>query len=276
MSCQPTKITSVDIQGHRGARGLLPENTLQAFNKAIALGVHTLELDVAVSKDGIVVVSHEPYMNHEIMLTPDGQEISKAKEQSYNLYAMTYDSIKQYDCGLKVHPRFPEQQKIKAYKPTLKEVIVEAEKRNPNIRYNIEIKAQPDYDEVYTPTPKVFVDLVLAVLKETEVFNRTNLQSFDIRVLEAINRASPNMKVALLVDENETIENKLKSLSFTPEIISPYYKLLSKTVVSDFQNRGFLIIPWTVNTVTEMEEMIAFKVDGIITDYPDKLVALFK
>ena len=109
MNCKST--TSIDIQGHRGCRGLMPENTIEAFKKAIELGVHTLELDVAISKDGIVVVSHEPFMSRKTCLDARGNEITKAYDKKYNLYQMTFDSIKQFDCGTKFHPKFPNQKK---------------------------------------------------------------------------------------------------------------------------------------------------------------------
>ncbi|MGB1309226.1 MAG: glycerophosphodiester phosphodiesterase family protein, partial [Oceanihabitans sp.] len=150
----------VDIQGHRGCRGLMPENTLEAFKKAIEIGVHTLELDVAVSKDHVVVVSHEPYMNSAICLDKNGEEIPLNKAKNYKLYAMNYAEIKKFDCGTKINSRFPKQKKIKTFKPALAHVFQEADALNANIKYNIEIKAKPEYDGVFTPKPEVFVALV--------------------------------------------------------------------------------------------------------------------
>ena len=274
MNCEPIK--TIDIQGHRGCRGLMPENTLPAFKKAIELGVHTLELDLAVSKDNVVVVSHEPYMNSVICLDANGNEILKADERNYNLYQMTFDSIKQYDCGTKFNSRFPEQEKFKAYKPSLEEVIKTSKSLNPYIKFNIEIKAEPKYDGIFTPKPREFVKLVLDVINQNNAFNKTNLQSFDIRILEEIKRQAPNMKLALLVDENETIDSKLAKLSFKPQIISPYFKLLSKEIVAQYQKEHYQIIPWTVNEIEDMQQMIEFNVDGIITDYPDRLVEILK
>ena len=155
----------MDIQGHRGCRGLYPENSLPAFSKAIALGVHTLELDVVISKDHKVVVSHEPYMNHEIALDVYGNAISQDNELNHNLYQMSYDNIKRYDCGSKVHPRFPEQKKLNVYKPLLEEVIDLADElTNKTIRYNIEIKSLPEYDGIYSPPVEEFVQLVIEVI----------------------------------------------------------------------------------------------------------------
>ncbi len=272
MNCNSAKI--IDVQGHRGCRGLMPENTLDAFKKAIALGVHTIELDVAVSKDNIVVVSHEPFMSRTKCLDPNGLEIPEIDDKKYNLYQMTFDEIKQFDCGSKFHPKFTEQYKIKTYKPALDEVIRVSKMLNPNIKFNIEFKAKPEYDEVFTPNPKGFVDLVLKVINKNEAFEATNLQSFDLRILEEIKLQSPKMKVALLIAGNEDIRSKLRSLSYAPEIISPYYILLDAKIVRDLQSEHFQVIPWTVNSVEDLEQIIGFNVDGIITDYPDKLLSI--
>ncbi|GAA4959299.1 glycerophosphodiester phosphodiesterase [Algibacter aquimarinus] len=274
MNCNSPKL--IDIQGHRGCRGLLPENTIPAFLKAINLGVHTLELDVAISKDNIVVVSHEPFMSRTICLDVQGNEIPESDDKKYNLYQMTFDNIKQFDCGTKFHPRFTEQEKIKTYKPSLDEVIKRAKTKNQKIKFNIEIKSKPEYDNIYTPKPDEFVALVLDVINENNIFNETNLQSFDLRVLEEIKKQAPKMRVALLVDEDEDLLNKMAKMTYLPEIISPYYKLLNKKMVRNLKTEGFEVIPWTVNEIDEMKLMIDFEVDGIITDYPDRLIALLK
>ena len=267
----------MDIQGHRGCRGLYPENSLPAFSKAIELGVHTLELDVVISKDHKVVVSHEPYMNHEIALDVDGNTISKENELSYNLYQMPYDSIQMYDCGSKVHPRFPEQKKLKVYKPLLEDVISLGDSMtNQTLRYNIEIKSLPEYDGVYSPNVEEFVQLVIEVIRNKNISERTTLQSFDLRALEIIKQQAPDITIALLVDDKESIQEKLKALSFQPDILSPYYKLLSTENVRELQSNNMKVIPWTLNDVNEMQQMIDLKVDGIITDYPDRLMTLIK
>ena len=274
MSCNSKP--SIDVQGHRGCRGLLPENSLPSFKKAIELGVNTLELDLAISKDKQVVVSHEPYMKNSYCLDVNGNEISKEDELKYNLYKLNYNSIKQFDSGSKFYKQFPNQEKMKVHKPLLRDVFELSESLNADIKYNIEIKSQPDYDSIYSPNPKEFVSLALKVISDYHVSHRVNLQSFDVRALEEIKRQAPTMKVALLVDENESIESKLKELSFKPEIISPYLKLLTKESVENYQKKGYQIIPWTVNSPEDMLRMIDFNVDGIITDYPDRLIKILK
>lgn len=265
---------TIDIQGHRGCRGLLPENSLPAFEKAVELGVNTLELDVAVSKDNIVVVSHEPYMSRTICVDVYGKEIPLEDDKKINLYQMTFDSIKQYDCGTKYHPRFPKQEKLKTYKPSLDEVIKSAKTLNPEIKFNIELKSKSEYDGVYTPNPKDFVRLVLEVVNANDAFDESNLQSFDLRILEETKLLSPNMQVAILIDADENISRKLEQLNYKPEIISPYFKLLNKETVTLYQEKDFRVIPWTVNSIKDMKHIIDLHVDGIITDYPDRLIDL--
>lgn len=267
-------LKTINVQGHRGCRGLMPENTIEAFLKAIDLGVHTLELDVAVSKDNIVVVSHEPFISRKYCLDLEGNEIAKGFDKMHNLYQMTFEDIKQFDCGSKFYPKFPEQKKIKTYKPSLDEVINICKQKNSKIKFNIELKARPKYDAIYTPKPKEFVELVLDVVNKNHAFKETNLQSFDLRVLEEIKKQSPKMMVALLVNEDETIREKLERLSFTPNIISPYFKILDFETVKNLQSNNFKVIPWTVNKIEVLQKMIDFNVDGIITDYPDRLFLL--
>lgn len=267
--------SQIDVQGHRGCRGLFPENSIPAFQKALDLGVTTLELDLVISKDKKVVVSHDPFMNHEIALDVNGKTITEAEEKSFNLYEMTYDSIKKYDCGSKPHPKFPQQQKIKTYKPLLEEVLDLAEKHSQKtILYNIEIKSLPAWDLVYTPKVEEFVALVLDIIKAKGIEQRVTLQSFDIRTLEEVKRKAPTMVASLLVDEFESITFKLKSLSFKPEIISPYYKLITKKRVKRLHKKELKVIPWTLNDEKDIKAMIDFKVDGIISDYPDRLIKI--
>jgi len=269
---QKSTAKTASIQGHRGCRGLLPENSMIGFEKAIELKVETLELDVVISKDHKVVVSHESFMNHEIALDLQGNPIPESEEKNYNLYQMTYDSIRQYDCGTKAHPRFSKQEKVKVVKPLLEDVIKMAEAKTGNtIYYNIEIKRKPSYDGVYAPPVDMFVRLVLEVVQKYNLGNRANLQAFDLETLETIKKQAPKMQLALLVDENESIDQKLKMLSFKPEIISPYYKLLTKKNVREYQEKDFLVIPWTVNKKEDMFQLIDWNVDAIITDYPNLL-----
>jgi glycerophosphoryl diester phosphodiesterase len=266
--------SKVDVQGHRGFRGLYPENTLPAFAKAIEIGVTTLELDVIISKDNKVVVSHEPYLNPLICLDTDKSEIPDSLATKRNLYKLTYDEIRQFDCGSKEHPFFPNQERIATYKPLLTEVFDLAASLDSDVHFNIEIKARPEYDYEYTPEPEVFVDLVLKVIQNSGMLHRSTLQSFDLRILEAIRKQNSDITVALLIDENEDIDKKMSELSFQPQVLSPYFKLLSVDIVKAKKKEGFQIIPWTVNETFDIDEVLSWNVDGIISDYPDRVLKI--
>ncbi|WP_412560198.1 glycerophosphodiester phosphodiesterase family protein [Winogradskyella sp. MIT101101] len=275
MSCNSNP--KLDVQGHRGCRGLLPENSLPAFEKAIDLGVHTLELDIAITKDKEVVVSHEPFISRFTCLNPEGNEIPEEMDMAYNLYHMTHEEIKEFDCGSKFHPSYPEQEKLKTYKPLLSEVFEMDKVKESEVKFNIELKSKPEYYGIYTPHPEEYVKIVLNEIEDKGMFNRVNLQSFDLAILEEIKKQSPKMKVALLIDEDENIATKLAELSYKPEIISPYFELLtSHDLIMNYQDKGYKIIPWTINEEQDMFKMLRWNVDGIITDYPDRLLEIRK
>jgi glycerophosphoryl diester phosphodiesterase len=274
MACASEK--TIDVQGHRGCRGLMPENSLPAFQKAIDLGVNTLELDIVISKDNKVVVSHEPFMSRKICYNPSGSEISEAMDMAYNLYEMTHEEIKTFDCGSKFHASYPNQTKIKVYKPLLREVFDLVRVNEANVNFNIEIKSNPRYYGLYTPEPKAYVALVLQEIETHGMMQRSTLQSFDLNILEEIRKQSTEITVALLVDDNETIDGKLSQLSYSPQIVSPYYKLLTQDRIKELQGDGFSVIPWTINTEKDMRKFIDWKVNGIITDYPNRLLGLVK
>lgn len=264
----------LDWQGHRGCRGLMPENTIPAMRKALDLGVTTLEMDVVISQDRQVLLSHEPYLNADFVRTAGGQAISKAQEKSLRLYAMPYAEIRRYDVGSQGNPKFPRQQKLRTYKPLLAEVIDSAEayaklKGRPAPRYNIETKMAPDGDGTLHPAPAEFVALLLAVVKAKGVQERVIIQSFDPRSLEEVHRLQPALPTALLIDNAWGLVANLQRLSFQPTIYSPYYQLVDARLVQNCQQQGMKIIPWTVNTAADIRKLLQLGVDGIITDYPD-------
>lgn len=268
---------SVDWQGHRGARGLLPENTIPAFKKALDLGMTTLELDVAVSADSQLIISHEPWMSAEICKKENGEEIGEEEATSIRIFELSYEEIKKYDCGTKAHSRFPQQEKRKTYKPSLKEMVQEVEayakeKNYPLPQYNIEIKSEESYDGIFTPEIATFVALTIKEIRDLGIEKRSNLQSFDLRALEEIHRQAPEITLAYLVEENENIEENLSLLSFLPEIYSPYHILVNQETMQVAKAKGMKVIPWTVNEKEEMKRLIDLGVDGIITDYPDRKI----
>lgn len=269
----------IDVQGHRGARGLMPENTIPAMLEAVRLGVTTLELDVVVTADNQVLVSHEPWMNPEICLDPSGQELSSSKSRLVNIYTLSYDEITAYDCGSKGNSRFPEQQKIPVHKPLLADVfqVVERyckEHKKAPIQYNIEIKSTPAGDDKQHPAPEVFADLVLAEIAKAGLISRSTIQSFDMRPLRYINSKNSQVKLALLVETQLNYEGAIRELGFIPTIYSPYYRLVNKKLLSYAAQTGMKVIPWTVNETDDMRRMLELGVDGIITDYPNRLIDL--
>jgi glycerophosphoryl diester phosphodiesterase len=269
-----------DIEGHRGCRGLMPENTIPAFKKALDLGVSTLELDVCISKDGQVVVSHEPYMNALFCSKPDGSPVTKADEKVLNLYTMPYSEIKKYDAGIRGNILFPEQQKVATFKPLLREMLKACEqyiKLNhlPKVQYNIEIKSEEvEYGISQPKTVKEFSDLVYQEIIEQISPERIILQSFDFNVLKFWHLQFEEgkykrVRLSALV-EDEMVDPSLEKLGFNPDIFSPYYKHLTKTRVDMCHNKGIKVVPWTVNEVVNMTEIKAMGVDGLISDYPNR------
>jgi glycerophosphoryl diester phosphodiesterase len=283
MSCSP-KINpsyaplqgagSFDLQGHRGCRGLMPENTVPAFIQAVNMMIPTLEMDVVISKDKKVVVSHDNYFSHEITTKPNGDTVTAAEELSLNIYKMNYDEVKKYDVGIKPHPRFPQQQKIKTYKPLLADVVDSLIRsmmtmKRPPVRYNIETKCTPKGDDIYHPKPAEFVELLMAVIKEKDMSMWTTIQSFDIRALQYLHEHYPGMRTALLVEDKKSFALQLKDLGFIPTIYSPDYTLVTPLLVQQCHDAGIQIIPWTVNDKAEMARLKNLGVDGIISDYPN-------
>ncbi|HEX7847291.1 MAG TPA: glycerophosphodiester phosphodiesterase [Chitinophagaceae bacterium] len=271
-----SELPAFDKEGHRGCRGLMPENTIPAMLKALDLGVTTLELDVVITEDKKVVLSHEPFFNHEISTKPDGSYVTEAEEKTLKIYHMPYSEVAKYDVGMKPHPRFPQQQKMKAVKPLLSDVFDAVRKdmmtrRRPFPFYNIETKTSPSGDVLFHPKPEEFVDLLMAVIKEKGMEDFVIIQSFDPRTLVYLHKKYPNIKTAMLQEEfSITIgTDYLKQLGFTPTIYSPAYQKVTAEMIRSCHEKGMKIIPWTVNDKAKIEELKKMGVDGIITDFPN-------
>ena len=253
-------------QGHRGCRGIMPENSIEGFIHALHFPVKTLELDVVLSKDFTVVVSHEPWFSDEIC------NCVGLKEK--NLFRLTYEEIKAIPCGLKFTHRFPEQQKLRVFKPSLKEV-VEAVKKHcestglPLPLFNIELKSKPEWDNIYIPNTDTFVQTVHQTIVSLGIGNLTTIQSFDQRILNAFQSMNTNVQIAFLTESPEDPLLQLQVLKHLPEIYSPYYKTVVSKDVYNLHKLGVKVIPWTVNDTASMHALIDLGVDGIITDYPN-------
>ena len=267
-------------EGHRGTRGLMPENTIPSMTKAIEDGANIIEVDIQISKDMQVMIAHDAHINRQISLLPNGEEIPEADARKYILHQMPYDSIRKFDVGIRFHPDFPQQKKIKAYIPLLGELIDSVEQFTkakgyaPAI-YNIEIKARPDQDGVLQPAPAKLIDLVMDVVKSKDIGNRFYIQSFDVRQIQEVHNRYPGVATGFLTSKKDaSLEANLKEIGFTPDIYSPHYKLATKELVAEVQAKGMKFVPWTVNTLEEMKQMKALGVDGIITDYPNLFAEL--
>lgn len=265
-----------DKQGHRGCRGLMPENTIPAMLNAIGLGVTTLEMDISISKDKKVFLSHEPFFNHEITTKPDGGFIDEKNEKSFNTYKMNYADIIKYDVGMKPHQRFPDQQKMKAVKPLLSDVFKAVKEHMMTVRrpfsfYNIETKCLPATDNKYHPKPAEFVELLMKVIKENEMEDYVIIQSFDFRTLQYLHKHYPKIKTAMLVEakSKSSFRKQMKDIGFTPDIYSPEFIMVIPDLIKDCHDLNMKIIPWTVNDKKKIDELKKMGVDGIITDYPD-------
>jgi glycerophosphoryl diester phosphodiesterase len=271
-------LPAFDIEGHRGCRGLMPENTIPAMMKALELGVTTLEMDAVITKDKQVILSHEPFFNHEITTGPDGKYVTEQDERNLNIYKMTYAQTQTFDVGLKPHPRFPNQKRLKATKPLLREVIENVEAYHKlnggrTVFYNIETKTQPTTDGSYHPSPGDFVHTLMNVINSANISDRVIIQSFDFRTLQVLHKRYPAVKTAALVEDfdKRPLEEHLKALGFRPTIYSPHYSLVNKELIGKCHDQQIKVIPWTVNDKAKIDELKTLGVDGIITDYPDLL-----
>jgi glycerophosphoryl diester phosphodiesterase len=271
-------LPAFDIEGHRGCRGLMPENTVPAMMKALELGVTTLEMDAVITKDKQVILSHEPFFNHEITTGPDGKYVTAQDERNLNIYKMTYAQTQTFDVGLKPHPRFPNQKRLKATKPLLREVIENVEAYHKlnggrTVFYNIETKTQPVSDGIFHPAPGDFVNTIMNVINNANISDRVIIQSFDFRTLQILHKRYPAIKTAALVEDfdKRSMEEQLKTLGFKPTIYSPHYSLVNKELIDKCHDQQIKVIPWTVNDKVIIDQMKTLGVDGIITDYPDLL-----
>ena len=273
---QQLEVKNFDKEGHRGCRGLLPENTIPAMLKAIELGVTTLETDVIITKDRKVILSHEPFFNHEISTKPDGTLVTEKEEKGLNIFQMNYEEVKKYDVGLRPHPRFPNQQKITAIKPLLSDMIDAVvtycrDKKLPLPYFNIETKTNPTTDNLYHPEPVEFVNLLVTVIKEKKIESRVIIQSFDIRTLQYLHQQFPEFKTALLIEDydKKPFALQLKVLGFIPSIYSPDYSLVTPLLIKQCRDAGIGLVPWTVNTIEKINELKKMGVNGIISDFPN-------
>ncbi len=297
----------IDVQGHRGARGLLPENSLPAFERALDLGVSTLEMDLVLTREGIPVVSHDPYINPALCLGPDGAPISGTRGPL--IRDLELSELRGYDCG-SLNPdrrRFPEppRRQIPGTPiPTLEEVFDLAEsRRERRVRFNLEIKTDPTED-TGAPLPDL-VRRVLETVRDRGLAARVTIQSFDWRALEIAREIEPAIRTSALLsprtvkrqggapspwlngldleESGGTSLGLLHAASAYVDVFSPYWRqVLPGAVgylgsrVGEIRTAGFPVIPWTANRPRHMQRLLHQGVDGLITDYPDRLLELLR
>jgi glycerophosphoryl diester phosphodiesterase len=227
-----------------------------------------------ITKDGEVILSHEPFFSAAIATKPDGARVTAQEERSLNIYQMTYAETQRYDVGLAGNPGFKDQQKLAATKPLLSKVIDSAEawtkkKKSTPVFYNIETKTNPKTDNQYHPAPEEFVAKLMAVILQKHIEDRVIIQSFDFRTLQIIHTKYPNIKTAALVADNKTLDEHLRLLGFIPTIYSPLYTLVRPETITQCHQQKIKVLPWTVNDKPTIEKLKAMGVDGIISDYPN-------
>ena len=254
----------VQVQGHRGARAVRPENTIPAFEHAIAAGVDALELDMAVTKDNVLVISHDPYLEPPVCTGPQPRAAIRQ---------LTLAQVKQWDCGSVRNPKFPRQQPVPGTRmPTLDEVFNLAPQGS--FLFNIETKSFPDRPEL-TPDPDEFVKLVLTQIRKHHLESRVILQSFDFRTLHAMKKLAPEITLsALYAGRPRPFIEIAKEAGAS--IISPEFLLVSARQVRAAHQAGLQVLPWTPDTPREWARLISDGVDGIITDDPAALIAYMK
>ncbi len=293
-------LPGVEIQGHRGARGLMPENTLPAFAKAISIGVDVLELDTAVTADGVVVVSHDPQLSSEFTRSANGAWITPPGPV---IAALPLSEIKRFDVG-RIRPdsdyakRFPDQTPVDGTPiPTLEEVAaLVASTGNGTLRFNIETKVRPD-GAALTFAPEAFAERLVETARAAGIAERTVIQSFYWRSLAHVHAIAPEIATACLTSEQSWLDNVGRGAgeasSWTgmdvndfggsvPRMVkasgcaiwSPYFGEVNAALVDEAHRLGLKVIVWTVNDAEQMKALIAVGVDGIITDYPDRLRAV--
>lgn len=270
-----------DVQAHRGGMGLYPEESLAAMLNAVDLGVNTLEMDLCITRDKEVILSHDKYFHYRYATRPDGTSVMREDERVY-LWNLPYSEILKWDVGQKPNPDWPEKHCQPAVKQRAAEVIdaVEAyckEKGLPPMKYNIEIKSDPDYDGGVEgrdwPEYHEFTDLCMAMLDARGLGDRLIIQCFDERALNYINEKYPGHILSYLVEGWETDYDEFMSkLEFKPEWLSPPYQIVDQAMVDRAHADGMKMVVWTVDDRDEMRRLIGLGVEGIISNYPDRLL----
>lgn len=249
------------VHGHRGARARLPENTLPAFEYAIAQGVDAVEMDLAVTRDNVIVISHDPILEPPVCTGPHSAAVIRQ---------LTLAEVRLWDCGAAPNPEFPRQQAVPGTRmPTLDDVFQLAPRGS--FDFNLEIKSFPDRPE-YTPPPEEFARLLLEKVRQYELQKRVIVQSFDYRTLVAMRHLAPDIRIAALVEEDPRDFATIAAEAGDAKIVAPNLHLVTQQKVEAAHGAGLQVIVWTANTPADWARLIDGKVDGIISDDPEELI----
>lgn len=254
----------IQVHGHRGARARLPENTLPAFEYAIRAGVDVLELDMAVTRDNVVVVSHDPILEAPVCTGPRERAVIRE---------LTLAQVREWDCGAVKNPKFLDQRPVPGTRmPTLDEVFALAAKSK--VDFNIETKIFKDKPQ-YTPPPREFAQLVLDQIRKHHLEKRVILQSFDYRTLVEMKRLAPQIRLSALTESDRRPFADIAAEAGAG-IVSPHYSLITPEKVQAAHKAGLQVVPWTANLPADWEKLVAAKSDAIITDDPETLIGWLK
>jgi len=259
----------IEVHGHRGARARYSENTLPGFEYAIAVGVDAIELDVAVTRDNVVVVSHDPVLEGPLCTGPAKPTGPSARAV---IRGSTFAELRQWDCGSVRHPDFAQQRTCPGARvPSLDEVFALAPRGG--FRFNVEIKSFPDRPDL-APEPDEFARLVWDAIRNRRQEERTIVQSFDVRVLRAMKRLAPEIALAALFEEDlDFVEAAQLAQAGTA---APEHRWVTTDKVRSAHAAGIRVVPWTANQPEDWERLADAEVDGIITDDPEALIAFFR
>lgn len=277
-SCAPKEEYVVDVQAHRGGMGLYPEESLVAMLNSVDLGVNTLEMDMCISQDKQVVLSHDLYFHHRYATRPDGTPMQGSDPKVY-LYQLPYSEIVKWDVGQKYNPGWPEKKCVPAVKPLAVEVISAVEqyvkeKGLAPVKYNIEIKSSPAEGEgVLWPEYHEFTDLCMQMLESLDLGDRLIIQSFDERALNYVNEKYPGHILSFLWEGYEKdFDYNMTLVDFVPQWVSPEHDNVDSLFMAKAHERGMKVVTWTVDDPEEMERLMDLKVEAIISNYPDRLL----
>ena len=273
-SAAEVSVKKIEVQGHRGTRGTRPENTLAAFREALRVGVDVLEMDMGVTKDGVIVVSHDSHIPPELCLGPGGARMKAPAP----LRSLTFSETQRYDCGSLKNPRFPGQTPAPGSRiPALDEVfkmVAASGERAARVGFNIETKITPGEPEL-APSPEEFARLFVELVRKHGLTDRVVLQSFDWRTLIAAKQLEPKLIVSQLVT-GTLVDLAAVAKASKAEIISPEFSWIDKATVDYLHKSGIRVAPWTLNTKAEWDKALDYGVDSIITDYPAELITYLK